>query len=198
MTKVYNATQKIYQDFVSSVHKKVYGLVANGTTILTTNHSFYKNAVISEKVKQAEFVKENGKDSAYTISTFDTLHVAGLREGYSTIKQQANCAMLYKEGKEGQFDNPEHSTVILTQTAEDQVEYIGNIVNNHCMNYNINLRRGYSYSEVPYIAVSGAYKDEEISEMNMHCRSDLMGLEVRLTQGPLFDFIQGEDQGVEQ
>lgn len=200
MAKHYEAVQKVYGDFVSSVHKKVYGLTSNGTTILTTNHAFYKSAVISAKLKQAEFIKEHGKGSDYSVTTFDTLHVASQREGYGSIKQDANCVLLYKEGKPEQFDKPEHSTIILTKTAQEQVEYIGDVLNNHCANYNIDLRRGLSYSEAPYINVTGAYKEEEMGEINAHSRSDLAGLEVRLTQGPLYDFIESEfnEQAQEQ
>ena len=192
MAKTNEVVQNVYKDFVSSVHKKVYGMTVNGTTLLTTNHALYKNAVISAELQKAQYVQQHGKDSDYKIATYDRLHIATERQGYLGFAQQANCALLYKEGQAEHFENPDHATIIMTKTPEEQVDYIDSVLDTHCATYNIDLNRGFSYSEVPFVDVTGAYKNEEMPPVSAHTRSGLMGLKTSLTQSSLYEFVHGD------
>lgn len=185
MAKTYEAVQNVYRDFVSSVHKKAYGIKVGETTVLTTKHPLYKD--LGRQLLETQ--QKEGGALDFKSATFDRLHIATEREGYLGFAQEAKCALLYKEGQPGNSDKPDHVTLIMTNDPEKQEDYIDTILENHCASYNIDLNRGFSYSEAPFIEVTGAYKNEDMLPISAHTRSGLMGLKTSLTQSSLYEFV---------
>lgn len=183
MEKQFDEVQNVYLDFIKNTnlsHGSVSAVKGNETIVYTTDRQVFERVSIYEKLKRAEYVKEHGEEGAYSVGTYK-LHVGTYRDGYADFKQDARCAMLYREGKAEKFESPEHATLILTDSLEAQAEYIDIVRDAHCEHYNISLDRGFPETETAYIKVSGAYEDQIMDPIWAHNRGDLTMLNAKLT-----------------
>lgn len=182
MENYYDEVQNKYLELTNFdfSHGGVSAVKVPNVTVYSTNRKVTERVAIYEKLKKAELVKQHGEDASYDIGTYN-LHMGRLRDGYSSFKQDARCAMLYKEGQAEKFDSPEHVTLVLSDSLEEQAEYINIIRDAHCEKYNISLNRGYQNTETPYIEVSGAFENQFMDPVFAHNRGDFIVLNARLT-----------------